>query len=186
MVQKSRLTNLIPHLIKCQTPNPTECKSTDSKNIMSKQKIEAPDLSQRPPRSPRCRLGGYVILPRMLDKCRATIAGKNGEYNYDCQLDSHFFEFVGIEPAALKAEVEKGKGDGAILTWINDNAKHKRSAWEIEQWSIFREKRGPDSDPETYQFFGKQVGKLTKSREDIRTWMDLLDLDDHVSFGGKA
>jgi hypothetical protein len=37
------------------------------------------DLTVRPPRSPRVRLGGYVILPRMLDKCRAMLAGKNGE-----------------------------------------------------------------------------------------------------------
>ena len=37
------------------------------------------DLTQRPPRSTRCRLGGYALLPRMLDKGRATIAGKNGE-----------------------------------------------------------------------------------------------------------
>ena len=42
--------------------------------------ISAPDLTQRPPRSPRCRLGGYVILPRMLDKGRATVVGRNGEY----------------------------------------------------------------------------------------------------------
>ena len=44
----------------------------------------APDLTQRPPRSPRVRLGGYVILPRMLDKGRATVAGKHGEYHYAC------------------------------------------------------------------------------------------------------
>jgi hypothetical protein len=30
------------------------------------------------------------------------------------------------------------------------------------------------------------VGKLTKTREDIHTWADLLDLDDFVSFGGNA
>ena len=40
----------------------------------------APDLTQRPPAAHRVRLGGYVILPRMLDKGRATIAGKNGEF----------------------------------------------------------------------------------------------------------
>jgi len=34
------------------------------------------DLTQRPPRSPRLTLGGYVILPRMLDKGRAQLAGK--------------------------------------------------------------------------------------------------------------
>jgi hypothetical protein len=26
----------------------------------------------------------------------------------------------------------------------------------------------------------------TKSREDIKSWFDALDLDDFVSFGGKA
>ena len=52
----------------------------------------APDLTQRPPRSPRVRLGGYAILPRMLDKGRATIAGKNGEYHYNCPMDKRFLE----------------------------------------------------------------------------------------------
>jgi hypothetical protein len=41
----------------------------------------APDLSQHPPRSPRARLGGYVHLPRLLDKARAHLAGRMGEYN---------------------------------------------------------------------------------------------------------
>ena len=40
--------------------------------------ISAPDLTQRPPRSPRVRLGGYVILARILDKGRATLANKAG------------------------------------------------------------------------------------------------------------
>jgi len=30
------------------------------------------------------------------------------------------------------------------------------------------------------------VAKLTKTREDIRTWADALELDDHCTFGGKA
>ena len=34
----------------------------------------APNLTQRPPRSPRVRLGGYVVLARILDKGRAEIA----------------------------------------------------------------------------------------------------------------
>jgi len=29
----------------------------------------------------------------MLDKGRATIAGRNGEYNYDCPLDQHIINF---------------------------------------------------------------------------------------------
>lgn len=149
-------------------------------------KLGAPDLTQRPPRSPRSRLGGYVVLPRMLDKGRATLAGTNGEYHYDCPLDHRFVNFVGIDPKKLLAELKKGKGDGEILEWIEANAKQKRAAWEIQQWSDYMDRRGPDSDAETMQFFAEYVGKLTKTREDVRSWADVLDLDDFVSFGGKA
>jgi hypothetical protein len=122
----------------------------------------------------------------MLDKCRALLAGTQGEYHYNCPLDQHILNFVGIDPEALKEEVAKGLGDGEILEWITANAKNKCSPWEIVQWSEFQEKRGPDSDAETLAFFADYVGKLTKTREDIKTWCDLLDLDDYVSFGGKA
>jgi len=148
--------------------------------------LNAPDLTQRPPRSPRSRLGGYALLPRALDKGRATIAGTHGEYHFNCPLDQRLFSFTGIEAKKLLAELKKGKGDGEILEWIQANAKHQRSPWEIEQWSDFMDRRGPDSDAETLQWFADYVGKLTKSREDIKTWADVLDLDDYVSFGGKA
>ena len=54
--------------------------------------MQAIDLTQRPPRSPRVRLGGYVILPRMLDKGRATINNKAGEYHFNCPLDQRFLD----------------------------------------------------------------------------------------------
>ena len=153
---------------------------------MSQPVINAPDLTQRPPRSPRCRLGGYAGLPRMLDKGRATIVGNNGEYHFDCPLDQRILGFLGIDAQALKAQLAAGKGDGEILQWINANAKYKHSEWEIEQWSAFLEKRGPTSDAETLAHFVEAVSKLTKTREDIHSWVDVLDLDDYVSFGGKA
>jgi len=144
-----------------------------------------PDLTQRPPRSVRVRLGGYVILPRVLDKCRALLADKIGEYQFDCSMDRHFLKFVGIEGDALKAEVATGKGDGELLAWIEANAQPKRTPWEIAAWSAYHERRGPDSDAETLAFFAGILGKLTPTREDIGTWFDFLDLDDHVTFGGK-
>src|SRR5215470_2355421 len=148
--------------------------------------LRAPDLTQRPPRSPRSRLGGYSLLPRMLDKGRATLAGTNGEYHFDCPLDKRILSFVGIDPKKLLAGLKKGKGDGEMLEWIQANGKHKRAAWEIQQWSDYMDRRGPDSDPETLQFFAESVAKLTKTREDVKAWADLLELDDFVSFGGKA
>ena len=94
--------------------------------------IIAPDLTQRPPRSPRVRLGGYVLLPRILDKGRAALAGKLGEYHYSGKgMDRHFFNFVGLDHESLKAELAKGGGDWEILNWIQANAKHQRQPWEI-------------------------------------------------------
>jgi len=153
---------------------------------MSTSNINAPDLTQRPPRSPRIRLGGYAGLPRMLDKGRATIIGKNGEYHFDCPLDQRVLSFLGIDPDALKTQLAAGKGDGEMLQWIDANAKNKRSEWEIEQWSSYMERRGPDSDPETLKYFVDMVGKVANGRADIRSFADLLDVDDFTSFGGKA
>jgi Domain of unknown function (DUF5069) len=152
----------------------------------SLEKLGATDLTQRPPRSPRSRLGGYSLLPRCLDKGRATIAGINGEYHFNCPLDQRFLGFVGIDAKKLLAELKKGKGDGEMLEWIQANAKHKRTPWEIEQWSDYMDRRGPDGDAETMEFFAGYIAKLTKTREDIKTWADVLELDDFVSFGGKA
>jgi hypothetical protein len=143
------------------------------------------DLTQRPPRSARARLGGYVILPRMLDKGRATLAGRNGEYHYNCPLDQHFVEFTGIDPIALKEELAKGKGDGEILEWVNANAKHPHKPWEIGVWSAYHETRGP-GDIESREYFNEYLAKLSLTREDIAGWFDVLDLDDHVTFGGQA
>jgi hypothetical protein len=144
----------------------------------------APDLTQRPPRSPRVRLGGYVILPRMLDKGRATIAGKQGEYHYDCPTDQRFLTFVGISAEPLKKQLAAGKSDSEILQWIEKNAKHQRTEAEIAAWSAHCEHRAP-SDTESREWFNGEHAKLAPKREDIVTYFDLLDLDDYVSFGGQ-
>ena len=144
-----------------------------------------PDLTQHPPRSARARLGGYVILPRCLDKCRAALAGKNGDYHYACPLDQRFLQFAGIDPEALKAEVAKGSGDFEILTWIQANAPRKREEWEIAQWSAMAEQSVP-ADNGTREFFsGLVAGAKAAHRDDIKGWFDLLDADDFASFGGK-
>jgi hypothetical protein len=144
-----------------------------------------PDLTQHAPRSPRVRLGGYAILPRMLDKGRATLAGKNGEYHYACPMDQRLLEFLGLEAEALEQQLAKGKGDGEILEWILANRKNKHSDAEIVAWSAHQDQRVP-TDPDSRIFFNDIHSKVAPQREDIATWFDLLDVDDFVSFGGKA
>ncbi len=144
----------------------------------------APDLTRRPPRSPRVRLGGYVLLPRMLDKGRATLAGTNGPYHYACPLDQRFLAFAGIDPERLREQLALDKGDSEVLEWVNATSSTKPTEWQIAQWSNYMEQRAP-GDVESREFFNEEIMKLGSTREDILTWADLLDLDDYVSYGGK-
>ena len=144
------------------------------------------DLTQHAPRSPRVRLGGLVIVPRMLDKCRATLKGRVGDYEYGCSLDRYVLDFLGLDPEALKAEVAKGKGDGELLAWMRAAARHPRLPHEIEAFSAWHERRAPSTPDKRAKMSDLQSAAGAASRDDITTWFDLLDLDDHVSFGGKA
>ncbi len=145
------------------------------------------DLTQHPPRSPRVRLGGFVILPRMIDKARATQAGKNGEYNYGCSLDANVLDFLGVEANDFKAQIDKGLGDGELFIWLMANAKKPRLAQEIAAFSAFHEQRAPSAPGSRAKMNDYQSSTPAGSkRDDISTWFDVLDLDDHQSFGGKV
>ena len=122
----------------------------------------------------------------MLGKGRATLAGKNGEYHYNCTTDQYLVQFLGFDPNALLKELATGKGDGGMLEWVQTHPKTPRAPWEIEAWPAFMEKRGPDGDAETLAFFAEQLGKISKTRQDVKTWFEFGELDDCVSFGGIA
>lgn len=147
--------------------------------------MKALNLTTRPPRSPRVRLGGYTILPRLLDKARSVIAGTAGEYKYNNPNDGHFFRFTGITPEALMEQVKSGAGDWDMLLWVSANAPLKRTALEISQWSDWTETVS-FNDVEMREWFTEQIKRLNPAREDLRGTFDYLDLDDYVSFGGVA
>src|SRR5258708_4716970 len=103
----------------------------------------APDLTRHPPRSPRTRLGGYVPLPRLIDKARAVVAGKAGDFHYNCPIDQRFLTFTGLNPDALFAEIKAGKSDSELLAYVTANATPKRQACEIAVWSAWFEQLTP-------------------------------------------
>jgi hypothetical protein len=121
----------------------------------------------------------------MLDKGRATIAGKQGEFKFDCPLDQNFVTFAGIDSTRMKEELAAGKSDAEMLAWIESTSKTKPTPSQIATWSAFQDQRVP-SDLESRQFFNDYHANLAPHREDIATWFDILDVDDFVSFGGKA
>jgi hypothetical protein len=142
-----------------------------------------PDLTEHPPRSLRVRLGGYAHLSRLLDKARASLAGKAGEYHYNCPLDQQFFTFTGIGHEAMLAEVKSGKSDIQMLEWVN--AQTARQAFEVAAWSAWIELRGPGG-AEGHEWIASVIKGNKSARDDIRSFADLLDFDDFISYGGVA
>jgi hypothetical protein len=141
------------------------------------------DLTQRPPRSPRTKLGGYVILARMLDKGRAHLANRVGEYHFACPLDERFLSFTGLKAEDILALLQHGKSDTEVLAWVREHAP--KPDWEIAAWSDYQNHRGP-TDNESREHFNEMVKQIALGRDDLSTWFELLDTDDYVSFGGAA
>ncbi len=146
--------------------------------------LARPDLRRHPPRSPHARLGGYVHLPRLIDKARAKAAGRIGEYHYPCPFDKRFFAFTGIDSDAFLAQVKTGRSDSELLAYVQARGRPKRHPAEIAAWSRWMEELTPSST-EARGFFNEVHTKNAPQRGDIVTWFDWLELDDFVTFGGK-
>ncbi len=103
---------------------------------MSEERADlALDLTQDYPRSPRALFAGYVIVGRILDKCRALLNDTAGEYEYNYGMDRVFFEFAGIDADEFKDFVETGATDDEVADWIKEKAK-AHSAAEIAAWNF--------------------------------------------------
>ena len=144
----------------------------------------APDLTRHPPRSPRTRLGGYVQLPRLIDKARAEVAGTIGDFHYNCPIDQRFFAYTGIQPEPFLAQVKAGLSDSELLAYVQANASPKRHPAEIAAWSTWFEQLTA-TPPDGRAFFNDVHRKNAAHRDDIATWFDWLELDDFVTYGGK-
>ena len=82
-------------------------------------------------------------------------------------------------------QLATGKSDELVLAWIRKSAPKQKSVPEIEAWSQLEANRAP-MDIESRKFFNTLQEQAAPKRDDIMTWFDLLDVDDYVSFGGKA
>lgn len=145
--------------------------------------MKALNLTQRPPRSPRVRLGGYTILARVLDKARATLAGTHGEYRFNNPLDNVLFSYAGVSAEAFLAVVRTGAGDFEALQWFQ--AQSKKSPHEVAAWSAWTE-TFVENDVETREWLLERVRAMDPRRSDIGSLFDYLDFDDYLSFGGNA
>jgi len=124
----------------------------------------------------RVKIEGYVHLARMIDKCRAVLAGTEGEYIYPCPMDERLMEFAGITSDYFTAAVKANPTDEEVATWFRQTAKPHQPA-ELEDWNQKLLLRGPSS-PESMAKFKKYRDAVDPSRTDLTAWSDLQDLEE--------
>ena len=134
------------------------------------------DLRANFPRSMKFKLAGHVHLARMIDKCRAVLAGTEGEYIYPCPMDERLMEFVGMTSDQFTAAVKANSTDEEVVKWLEQTAQPHQPA-ELEEWNQKLLARGPSS-PESAARFKKYLAAVDPSRTDITAWSDLQDLEE--------
>lgn len=146
--------------------------------------ITARDLSKCAPHSPRERLAGFAIASRAVDKCRASLTGKLGEYHYDCPLDNQLFSFKGINSEQFRTAVLAATNYEDVGAWLLANGA-KKSEDEIKSWSDEMERGSPMSNPDHRARFVDNCAKVGLN-PDTNTTFDWLEADDRASFKSKA
>ena len=149
-----------------------------------KRKITGKDLTKEAPRSPRIHVGGYAILGRTIDKCRALVAGNIGEYHFDCPLDRTLFGFKGVKGEDFKAQIEHGASDQEMVEWLNQSGEEKMPE-EIKRWGEEVEASSLYNDLEKRDFFVEETKKLGLDPAKTTTF-DWLEIDDRVSHAQQA
>jgi hypothetical protein len=143
-----------------------------------KLKLLAPDLTREFPRSPREMLAGYIIAARAVDKCRAVLAGRAGEYHSGCPVDDLFLDFTGISYDTFRNFVASGATDEEIATWIGKTAK-KRPRIEIIRWNNdLRTKRLSEMPDDIQEYMEDYVPKFVPRNRPVYAFFDIYDLEE--------
>jgi Domain of unknown function (DUF5069) len=134
------------------------------------------DLRTNFPRSMKFKLAGYAHLARMIDKCRAVLAGTEGEYIYPCPMDERLMEFAGITSEQFTSAVKANVTDEGVVKWLGQTAQPHQPV-ELEEWNQQLLSRGPSS-PESAARFKQYLAAIDPSRTDLTAWSDLQDLEE--------
>ena len=139
----------------------------------------AKDLRKGYPRSPREKIGGYVIAARCVDKCRAFLLGMNGEYNYwPCSLASQRFAFTGITPDQLKDVVATGATDEEVAKWVADVSQIKNED-DILKWNNrMRDMRLSDMSLQAQKYLEEYIPRFVPKHRPVYVWFDVYDLEE--------
>jgi hypothetical protein len=131
------------------------------------------------PRSVRDKFAGIVQIGRISDKARAYVAGTVGEYHYNCGMDQAVFSLLGIKDHEEYARLAARLDDRELEAWLREHYTSKKSKAELDKWNVEWLQHGPEPGSEGEKYFLELRNKIAPGRNDVTSWPDLLDLDEH-------
>lgn len=162
-----------PAELNCQRKNRVTEIETERLSVLTK------DLRSQPPRSPHEKLAGYVTAARILDKCRSTLLGINGEYDYwPCSFAREFFAFTGLTPERFQAFAATGANDQEFAEWLTA-AAIQRPEIEIIRWNNrMRDMRLSDMSDKAQEFLETYIPKFIPPNRRVYTFFDVFDIEE--------
>lgn len=133
------------------------------------------DLTREYPRSPRDELDGMMLLARAIDKARAQLEGKLGEYKfYNCRFNLRLFNTLGVTEDEFLDAVRQAPSDEAVLEWIRDYVRPERDKVEkMNQWVLHNEPTEKE-----HEQFCDELEKVDPGNDYVTTWTGLIDLEE--------
>jgi hypothetical protein len=131
------------------------------------------------PRSGREMMGGWVYLPRFIDKIRLHLAGKlHADYqeNFTKGFDGAWLKAAGV-PADMFIQIVKNSiTDGQVADWVAKNVQ--KTDAEKQAFNDFVLNRGRDDDAAKARLKMRKEESGLAQRDDLQTFVDYIDADE--------
>ncbi|MDQ2817269.1 MAG: DUF5069 domain-containing protein [Candidatus Eremiobacteraeota bacterium] len=134
------------------------------------------DLTKEYPRSPNDRLMGIPMLPRTIDKARAALAAKLGEYVYGnkSEFDKTLLEFLGLSQDEFLQGVRDSADDAAMTRWLQTHGR-KTTPAEADDFARTFLNDG-DDEADRARFAARRAALPAPVQPRVKGWADLLDV----------
>lgn len=124
-------------------------------------------------------MGGWVYLPRFIDKIRLHLAGKlhkDYQENFTKGFDGAWLKASGVAADKMIEVVKNSTTDGQVADWVRQNVK--KTDAEKAAFNKFVLNRGNDDDAvkERLKMRLKETGM--ENRTEITTFVDFIDVDE--------
>jgi hypothetical protein len=133
------------------------------------------------PRSPRETMDGWSYLPRYVDKLRLHLAGKlHADYldNLGKGFDGFWLKAAGVTHEQMLEVVKGTITDGEVCDWVRQHVR-KSPAEKAAHWQDVLSRPLPNDAAAVARFkLRKEQSGLTH-RDDLQTFVDYLDADEH-------